>query len=99
MRYTIEREATGVVIVLNERPGVSRTSMPALRAVADSSSGGDVAATPATLATAAPVAKTTAPVQLAQATPTAPAQGTVTATNGRRLISLDFKDADVVNLL
>jgi len=99
MRYTIEREATGVVIVLSERPGISRPAVPAPRAVADSSLGGDVAATPATLATAVPVAKTSASVQLAQATPTAPPQGTVTATNGRRLISLDFKDADVVNLL
>src|SRR5204863_6632467 len=29
----------------------------------------------------------------------APPSGTISATNGRRLISLDFKDADVVNLL
>jgi type IV pilus assembly protein PilQ len=63
----------------------------------------------------APVAAAPAPVRVAQAQappppppavapppPTAvppPPQGTISATNGRRLISLDFKDADVVNLL
>jgi len=48
-----------------------------------------------------------APVRIAQApapppapvAPPAPPAGRVTSTNGRRLISLDFKDADVVNLL
>ena len=42
-------------------------------------------------------APTPAPMRLAQATPTPPAP--VVVGNGRRLISLDFKDADVVNLL
>ncbi len=39
------------------------------------------------------------PVQLAQAAPAAPAAPAPAPTNGQRLISFDFKDADVVNLL
>ena len=39
------------------------------------------------------------PVQLAQAAPAAPAPPAPAPTNGQRLISFDFKDADVVNLL
>jgi len=35
----------------------------------------------------------------APAPPLAPPSGTISTTDGRRLISLDFKDADVVNLL
>ncbi len=62
---------------------------------------------PATAAPVAPkgAARTPAPVRIAQApvappaAATAPAAGRITATNGQRLISLDFKDADVVNLL
>jgi len=52
-----------------------------------------------------PAVRTPAPVRIAQApaappaTAAAPEAGRITATNGRRLISLDFKDADVVNLL
>src|SRR5213593_1628490 len=54
----------------------------------------NVAAMPAASAPRdAPPAATPRPVQLAQATPP-PAP-----TNGQRLISFDFKDADVVNLL
>jgi type II secretory pathway component HofQ len=47
----------------------------------------------------APVAS--APPRVAQATPPPPAppSGTITTSNNRRLISLDFKDADIVNLL
>ena len=52
-----------------------------------------------------PAARTPAPVRIAQAPAAPPAAapapeaGRIAATNGRRLISLDFKDADVVNLL
>src|SRR5206468_6850241 len=44
----------------------------------------------------APTAQAARPVQIAQATPPAAAPS---ASNGQRLISFDFKDADVVNLL
>ena len=60
--------------------------------------GGAVA--PILMQAPAPVVATTTPpaMRFAQATPTpAPAPGATN--NGRRLISLDFKDADVVNLL
>ena len=52
-----------------------------------------------------PAARTPAPVRIAQASAApvapaaAPAADRITATSGQRLISLDFKDADVVNLL
>src|SRR5262245_1357632 len=45
----------------------------------------------------APAAVAPPPMQLAQATP--PPTPTPAPTNGQRLISFDFKDADVVNLL
>jgi type IV pilus assembly protein PilQ len=59
------------------------------------------------VAEAKPEAKTAAPAQIAQApaapaappAPVAPAPISPAPTNGARLISLDFKDADVVNLL
>jgi len=62
-----------------------------------------VATAPAPVVAAPPIVAAP-PVRLAQAqtpppaTPAPPA-GTISAANGRRLISLDFKDADVVNLL
>jgi type IV pilus assembly protein PilQ len=82
-------------------------------APAETSAPAAVAASPATPASPAvaapPVAEPIAPpVRVAQAQPTPPApttppappaSGTVSTSNGRRLISLDFKDADVVNLL
>src|SRR5712671_4152714 len=56
-----------------------------------------VASTPAgPAAQAAPAASAARPVQIAQATPPAAPPA---PTNGQRLISFDFKDADVVNLL
>jgi type IV pilus assembly protein PilQ len=70
-----------------------------------------VAASPARVAPAptpvpaakpeAPVAPAPAPMRIAQAptTPPPPPAGTITPSNSRRLISLEFKDADVVNLL
>src|SRR5215470_2213179 len=81
--YAIREEADGLAIVI---------PTAALPAAATS-----VAAMPA-----APVpqdaqpAATPRPIQLAQA---APAPAAPAPTNGQRLISFDFKDADVVNLL
>src|SRR5947209_15035879 len=49
-------------------------------------------------ATTSPPAPAARPVQLAQA-PTTPPAAAPPASNGQRLISFDFKDADVVNLL
>src|SRR5213594_2683621 len=52
----------------------------------------------ASSATTTPPTPAARPVQLAQATPATPPP-TPPASNGQRLISFDFKDADVVNLL
>src|SRR2546425_1747641 len=52
----------------------------------------------ASSATTTPPAPAARPVQLAQAPATPPAAAPA-ASNGQRLISFDFKDADVVNLL
>jgi len=52
----------------------------------------------ASSATTSPPAPAARPVQLAQA-PTTPPAAAPPASNGQRLISFDFKDADVVNLL
>ena len=85
---------------------VAPTAPAESAAPADSPAPSAVAASPATPAppvVAAP--PTVPPIRMAQAQPTPPApttppaSGTVTTSNGRRLISLDFKDADVVNLL
>jgi type IV pilus assembly protein PilQ len=83
--YAIREESDGLAIVIP-------TAMPPSSAAATT-----VAAMPA-----APVpqdaqpAATPRPIQLAQATP---APAAPAPTNGQRLISFDFKDADVVNLL
>ncbi len=83
--YAIREESDGLAIVIP-------TAMPPSSAAAT-----NVAAMPA-----APVpqdarpAATPRPIQLAQATP---APAAPAPTNGQRLISFDFKDADVVNLL
>jgi type II secretory pathway component HofQ len=114
VRYTIEREANGIVIALADRastgrpapraaPKVPTEPAPATEVAAGvppASSLPASTAPPAKLA--APATLASAPVRLAQAqppAPTPPAPGAVRTTDGRRLISLDFKDADVVNLL
>jgi type II secretory pathway component GspD/PulD (secretin) len=110
VRYTIEREANGIVIVLADRAAARRPVPPAApKAIADPAPAAAAGATPTPnilvsaeppAKSAAPPAPASAPVRLAQAqAPPPSAPGTVTTTNGRRLISLDFKDADVVNLL
>jgi type IV pilus assembly protein PilQ len=84
--YAIREETDGLAIV------IPTAAPPA------------AAATTVAVAAAAPVpqevppAATPRPIQLAQATP-APAPAAPAPTNGQRLISFDFKDADVVNLL
>jgi type IV pilus assembly protein PilQ len=83
--YAIREESDGLAIV------IPTAAPPASAAVANT------ATAPAGPAAqdAQPVAAAR-PVQLAQATPPAAAPA---PTNGQRLISFDFKDADVVNLL
>jgi type IV pilus assembly protein PilQ len=92
-KYAVQDTADGIVIVLD---GAGAATTP----VASK----PVAASP-TVVAAAPKTEepAPAPLRLAQAPtpppPPAPPAGAVTSSNGRRLISLDFKDADVVNLL
>src|SRR5438876_3597638 len=81
--YAIREESDGLAIV------IPTAAPPA--AVASSAA---AAAGPG--AQEAPPAQTARPVQIAQATPPAAPPA---PTNGQRLISFDFKDADVVNLL
>ena len=83
--YAIREESDGLAIV------IPTAAPPASAAVANSTT---APAGPAAQ-DAQPVAAAR-PVQLAQATPPAAAPA---PTNGQRLISFDFKDADVVNLL
>jgi type IV pilus assembly protein PilQ len=89
--YVIREDAAGIAIVL---PTASRAAgAPTVPAATQASAveakvGADATATPAR------------PVEVAQApTPPPPPPTPGPATNGSRLISLDFKDADVVNLL
>src|SRR6266850_3848736 len=83
--YAIREESDGLAIVIP-------TAAPPV-----SAGGTNVAAAPAApTPREVPPAATPRPVQLAQATP---APAAPTPTNGQRLISFDFKDADVVNLL
>ncbi len=83
--YAIREESDGLAIV------IPTAAPPASAAVANSTTApAGPAAQDAQLVAAA------RPVQLAQATPPAAAPA---PTNGQRLISFDFKDADVVNLL
>src|SRR5437870_4305161 len=85
--YAIREEPNGLAIVIP-------TAAPAAGAVANASTTRPTTgAAPRPLAAAAP-----APVQIAQAPATPPAAAPA-PTNGQRLISFDFKDADVVNLL
>src|SRR5437870_2639849 len=81
--YAIREESDGLAIVIP-------TAAPPAAAARSAA----VAAGPA--AQEAPPAP--APRRVAQATPAAP-PATAAPTNGQRLISFDFKDADVVNLL
>src|SRR6266566_1968228 len=81
--YAIREESDGLAIVI---PTAAPPAAAARSAAA--------AAGPA--AQEAPPAPAPRPVQIAQATPPA---ATPAPTNGQRLISFDFKDADVVNLL
>src|SRR2546426_7622271 len=81
--YAIREESDGLAIVIP-------TAAPPAAAARSAA----VAAGPGALE--APPAPAPRPVQIAQATPPAAAPA---PTNGQRLISFDFKDADVVNLL
>jgi type IV pilus assembly protein PilQ len=84
--YAIREESDGLAIV------IPTAAPPAAAAVASA------AAAPAGPAAQDPQPASAArPVQIAQATP--PPAAPPAPTNGQRLISFDFKDADVVNLL
>jgi type IV pilus assembly protein PilQ len=86
--YAIREEPNGLAIVIP-------TAAPPAAAAAGNSPAMPAVPVPqdASPAVAPP------PVQLAQAAPPAPAPPAPAPTNGQRLISFDFKDADVVNLL
>jgi len=86
--YAIREESNGLAIV------IPTVAPPASAAVASAAASAAAGATPAPQDAAPSVAAQ--PAQLAQAPPPAP---TAPPTNGQRLISFDFKDADVVNLL
>src|SRR5947207_2699827 len=104
-RYTIETDTNGIVIVLNDRE--RRADLASPKALADPQPVAipiaAISGTPLSQSPDPGPALTSAPVRLAQAQapapPLAPPSGTISTTDGRRLISLDFKDADVVNLL
>jgi len=83
--YAIREESDGLAIV------IPTAAPPAAAAAAPSGSATAAAPAQDTAPAAAP-----RPVQIAQATPPA---APAAPTNGQRLISFDFKDADVVNLL
>jgi len=88
--YAIREESNGLAIVIP-------TVAPPASAVASSSAAvAAAAAAAAPVSQDAPAAVAPRPVELAQAVPPSPATA---PTNGQRLISFDFKDADVVNLL
>jgi len=85
--FVVREEAEGLVVVIP-------TSAEAVPASGTLATGASVEAPKVSRPVhAPPLAPLAAPVQLAQATPQAP------PSSGPRLISLDFKDADVVNLL
>src|SRR6516164_1597163 len=86
--YAIREESNGLAIV------IPTVAPPASAPVASAAASAAAGATPAPQDAAPSVAAQ--PAQLAQAPPPAP---TAPPTNGQRLISFDFKDADVVNLL
>jgi type IV pilus assembly protein PilQ len=81
--YAIREESDGLAIVI---PTAAPPAAVARSAAAAAGPG----------AQEAPPAQAARPVQIAQATPPAAPPA---PTNGQRLISFDFKDADVVNLL
>ena len=80
------------------RPATPRAPAPALAAEPKPAPTDAKPTGPAVVAQAPTTPVTPAPVTPAPVTP-APAVQPPLATNGQRLISLDFKDADVVNLL
>ena len=89
--YAIREEPNGLAIVIPTAAApaaAAAASTPAAAAAAGAAS----AAVPQEV----PPAAAPQPVQLAQAAPPPPAP---VPSNGQRLISFDFKDADVVNLL
>jgi len=96
-RYVVEESTDGLVIVLGDRAAAG--APPAVAASKP------VEAAPAKPAPVPPVPLTESPApptRVAQAPtppPPAPPSNAISTSNGRRLISLDFKDADVVNLL
>src|SRR5499426_4017144 len=84
--YAIREESDSLAIVIpTAAPPAAATNVAAMPA--------------APIAQEAPMAATPRPVQVAQATPPPAAPAAPAPTNGQRLISFDFKDADVVNLL
>ena len=106
--YAIREDDSGLAIVIpNSTEPKAAADAPAATAATDS--GSDSADTKAPVKT--PVAKPASPVRIAQATTPTPPAGTPPATppapaavaptprGSQRPISLDFKDADVVNLL
>jgi type IV pilus assembly protein PilQ len=86
--YAIREEPNGLAIV------IPTAAPPATAAIGN---GPTMPAVPVPQDASPAVASP--PVQLAQAAPAAPAAPAPAPTNGQRLISFDFKDADVVNLL
>jgi type IV pilus assembly protein PilQ len=87
--YAIREESDGLAIV------IPTAAAPAAAAPAAAAAPSGPATAAAPVPDAAPAAAPR-PVQIAQAAPPA---APAAPTNGQRLISFDFKDADVVNLL
>ncbi|PYM91232.1 MAG: hypothetical protein DME04_19725 [Candidatus Rokuibacteriota bacterium] len=100
--YAIREEPNGLAIVIPTAapPMVAAAPAPAAPASGAPPAPAPAEPAPAATATAPAPAPTPAapPARLAQATP-APPPAAPAPTNGQRLISFDFKDADVVNLL
>src|SRR5436309_9552676 len=103
--YAIREEPNGMAIVIPTSPTLAQAT-PAPAAPTAPASGAPTAPAsaapvePAPAAAAAPVPApmpAAPPLRVTQATPAAP-PATAAPTNGQRLISFDFKDADVVNL-
>src|SRR5213594_3562464 len=98
--YAIREEPNGLAIVIPTAAPPMVAAAPPAPAAGAPSSAAPAEPAPAVTATApAPAPMPAAPpARLAQATP-APPPAAPAPTNGQRLISFDFKDADVVNLL
>src|SRR3989442_3511219 len=101
--YAIREEPNGLAIVIPTSPMLAQATpaptAPASRAPTAPASAAPVEPAPAAAAAPVPAPMPAAPPRrVAQATPAAP-PATAAPTNGQRLISFDFKDADVVNLL